>query len=101
MVGLLIAAGVSMLVSLIGTRFLINALRRRGIGQPIREDGPEGHQKKAGTPTMGGAAIVGAAFLGYMGAPFRSGVIFTYTGLVVMASIVAAGAVGFMDDWIK
>jgi phospho-N-acetylmuramoyl-pentapeptide-transferase len=101
MVGLLIAAGVAMGVSLIGTRFLINALRRRGIGQPIREDGPEGHQKKAGTPTMGGVAIVGAAFLGYMVAHFRSGVIFTYTGLVVMASIVAAGAVGFMDDWIK
>jgi len=40
---------------------LINVLRRRqGKGQPIREDGPEGHFVKAGTPTMGGLLIVGA-----------------------------------------
>jgi phospho-N-acetylmuramoyl-pentapeptide-transferase len=100
-VGLLIAAGVSMAVSLLGTRFLIGALRRRGIGQPIREDGPEGHHKKAGTPTMGGLAIVVAALTGYVVAHFRSGVIFTYTGLAVMGAIVAAGAVGLLDDWIK
>jgi phospho-N-acetylmuramoyl-pentapeptide-transferase len=100
-VGLLIAAGVSMLVSLVGTRFLIDGLRRRGIGQPIREDGPEGHLKKAGTPTMGGVAIVGAALTGYVVAHFRNGVIFTYTGLLVMGAIVAAGLVGLVDDWLK
>jgi len=100
-VGLLIAAGVSMIVSLIGTRFLIDVLRSRGIGQPIREDGPEGHQKKAGTPTMGGVAIVVAAFTGYVVAHLRGGVIFTYTGLAVMGAIVAAGGVGLLDDWIK
>ncbi|MEY2404265.1 MAG: phospho-N-acetylmuramoyl-pentapeptide-transferase, partial [Acidimicrobiaceae bacterium] len=101
MVGLLIAAGVAMAVSLIGTRFLIDTLRRRGIGQPIREDGPEGHQKKAGTPTMGGVAIVLAALAGYIVAHFRRGVIFTYSGLAVMGAIAAAGLVGLLDDWIK
>ncbi|HEX4821747.1 MAG TPA: phospho-N-acetylmuramoyl-pentapeptide-transferase [Acidimicrobiales bacterium] len=101
MVGLLIAAGVSMGVSLLGTRFLISWLRRRGIGQPIREDGPEGHQEKAGTPTMGGVAIVGSAVLGYLVAHLRGGVIFTYTGLAVMGAIIAAGVVGLMDDWLK
>ena len=101
MVGLLIAAGVSMGVSLLGTRFLIGWLRRRGIGQPIREDGPEGHQKKAGTPTMGGLAIVVSAVVGYVVAHLRGGVIFTYTGLAVMGAIIAAGVVGLMDDWIK
>jgi phospho-N-acetylmuramoyl-pentapeptide-transferase len=90
-----------MAVSLVGTRFLIDALRRRGIGQPIREDGPEGHRKKAGTPTMGGLAIVVATLTGYVVAHFRSGVIFTYTGLAVMGAIVAAGGVGLLDDWIK
>src|SRR3954470_16254194 len=90
-----------MAVSLIGTRFLINELRRRGMGQPIREDGPEGHQKKAGTPTMGGIAIVGATVAGYVVAHLRGGVIFTYTGPSVMAAIVAAGVVGGLDDWIK
>ena len=40
---------------------LINLLRRRqGRGQPIRSDGPEGHFSKVGTPTMGGALILGA-----------------------------------------
>jgi phospho-N-acetylmuramoyl-pentapeptide-transferase len=100
-VGLLIAAGVSMAVSLIGTRFLIDVLRRRGIGQPIREDGPESHQKKAGTPTMGGVAIVLAALIGYVVAHFRRGVIYTNTGLAVIAAIAAAGLVGLLDDWIK
>jgi len=88
-------------VSLIGTRFLIEALRRRGLGQPIREDGPAGHQKKAGTPTMGGIAIVVAAVTGYVVAHFRRGVIFTYSGLAVMGAIIAAGVVGWFDDWIK
>jgi phospho-N-acetylmuramoyl-pentapeptide-transferase len=100
-VGLLIAAGVAMAVSLGGTRFLIDWLRRQGIGQPIREDGPEGHQKKAGTPTMGGVAIVGAALIGYTVAHLRGGVVFTYSGLLVMAAIAGAGAVGLVDDWIK
>ena len=40
---------------------LIRFLRAREIGQPIREDGPQGHITKAGTPTMGGLAIVGSA----------------------------------------
>jgi phospho-N-acetylmuramoyl-pentapeptide-transferase len=100
-VGLLIAAAVSLGVSIFGTRFLIEFLRRHNIGQPIREDGPEGHQKKAGTPTMGGLAIVGAAVLGYLVAHLRSHVIFTYSGLLVMAAIAGAGVVGLMDDWIK
>jgi phospho-N-acetylmuramoyl-pentapeptide-transferase len=100
-VGLLIAAAVAMAASLGGTRFLIDWLRRRGIGQPIREDGPEGHMKKAGTPTMGGVAIVGATLLGYAVAHLRGGVIFTYSGLLVMAAIAGAGAVGLVDDWIK
>ena len=56
---LLFAAGVSLMVSLLGTKVLIDVLTRRRIGQPIREDGPQGHTTKAGTPTMGGAAIVG------------------------------------------
>jgi len=99
-IGLLIAAGVSMIVSLIGTRFLIDLLRSRGVGQPIHED-VAGHSTKAGTPTMGGIAIVGAAQVGYIVAHVREGVIFTNSGLLLMATIGGAGAVGLIDDWIK
>ena len=49
-----------MLISLFGTKALINWLTTHRIGQPIRDDGPEGHHLKAGTPTMGGLAIVAA-----------------------------------------
>ena len=58
MIGLLLAAGTSLFVTLIGTRFLIDWLRARQIGQPIHEDVPSGHTTKAGTPTMGGVVIV-------------------------------------------
>ncbi|MFP5254331.1 MAG: phospho-N-acetylmuramoyl-pentapeptide-transferase [Acidimicrobiia bacterium] len=101
MVALLLSASLAMLTSLIGTRFLIRWLILRGVGQPIHEDVPEGHTVKAGTPPMGGIAIVAAAMVGYLAAHVRSGLLFTRTGLLVMAAIVGAGGVGLLDDWIK
>jgi phospho-N-acetylmuramoyl-pentapeptide-transferase len=95
------AAGVALVMSLVGTRFLIDWLRSHGIGQPIREDGPEGHFTKAGTPTMGGLAIVVSAVFGYGLSHVRSGVIFTRSGLLTLAAIAGAGVVGLLDDWIK
>ncbi len=61
MIALLLAAATALILSLVGTPLLIRVLRVRNIGQQIREDGPEGHQTKAGTPTMGGLAIVASA----------------------------------------
>ena len=101
MISLLIAAGISLMVSLVGTRYLIDWLTNHKVGQPIQEDGPEGHVTKAGTPTMGGVAFVVAALVGYLAAHVRSGLVFTRTGLIVMATIVGAGIVGALDDWIK
>ncbi|HEX8581541.1 MAG TPA: phospho-N-acetylmuramoyl-pentapeptide-transferase, partial [Acidimicrobiales bacterium] len=101
MVNLLLAASVSLAVSLVGTRFLIDWLRAHRVGQPIREDGPQGHFKKAGTPTMGGVGIVAGALVGYLAGHLRSGVIFTRAGILVMLAIVGGGAVGLVDDWIK
>jgi phospho-N-acetylmuramoyl-pentapeptide-transferase len=71
------------------------------VGQPIHEDVPDGHTTKAGTPTMGGVAIVVAATVGYFVAHVRSGLVFTRSGLLVMLAIAAAGTVGAFDDWIK
>ena len=102
MKSLFVAGGVSFLLSLIGTPLLIGWLRTHNIGQQIREDGPQGHIVKAGTPTMGGIAIVLSAFAGYVVGHFaRVGAVFTYGGLLVMGVVLGAGAVGLLDDYIK
>ncbi|MCU1449844.1 MAG: phospho-N-acetylmuramoyl-pentapeptide-transferase, partial [Acidimicrobiales bacterium] len=77
MVALLMASGVALLIAIALTPMLIRAFQARGIGQQIREDGPQGHFTKAGTPTMGGIALVVAAVAGYGVAHLRSGAVFT------------------------
>ncbi|MFZ4668875.1 MAG: phospho-N-acetylmuramoyl-pentapeptide-transferase [Microthrixaceae bacterium] len=101
MIQLLLATGVSTMVALFGTRLLIGWLTKRGIGQPIHEDVPEGHTIKAGTPTMGGIAIVAGALSGYAVSDLYKGGVFTWTGLACVGAIAGAGFVGFLDDWIK
>jgi len=98
---LLIAAGVAFTVAVLGTPILIRVLRARGIGQLIRDDGPftHPHAGKAGTPTMGGIALVGAALLGYLVAHVRTEQLkFARTGVTLLFLITALAAVGFADD---
>ena len=108
MIRLLIAAGLAFSISTLMTRLTIDLLTRSKIGQPIREDGPQGHMVKAGTPTMGGIGIVLGALGGYLLSDLilgltteREGSIITSTGLLVMGATCAAGGVGFLDDWLK
>ena len=101
MVPLLIAGGLSLVASLLGTRYLIDWLKAHRVGQPIHEDVPDGHITKAGTPTMGGVAIVVAAVLGYAAAHVHAGAVFTRSGVLVMLAIAGAAVVGAFDDWIK
>jgi phospho-N-acetylmuramoyl-pentapeptide-transferase len=100
-ISVFVAGGVAFLVSGLGTPLLIRWLRRRQIGQPIREDGPSGHVTKAGTPTMGGIAIVVGVLAGYAVGHARIGATFTSSGLLVMMVVVGAALVGLADDWIK
>ena len=103
MIALLIAAGTAFVVNIVFTPFLIRFLRARGIGQLIRDDGPfaHPHAAKAGTPTMGGLAIVGGVVLGYFVAHVRSDELkFARTGLLLLALIVALAVVGFADDYL-
>ena len=100
MIRLLLAVGIATVVSLGGTKMLIVVLTRRRIGQPIHEDVPEGHMVKAGTPTMGGIAIVAGSLAGYLVSNLYDGV-FTWTGIAAMLAISGAGVVGLLDDWIK
>ncbi len=100
MIRLLLAVGCGAGLSLLGTKVLIDWLTRHRIGQPIRDDGPDGHQFKAGTPTMGGAAIVGGAVVAYVVSNIYNG-IYTRTGIFVMLAILGAGIVGLLDDGLK
>ncbi len=100
MIRLLAAMAIAMVVSLVGTRVLITFLRARQIGQPIREEGPKGHITKAGTPTMGGVAIVAAAVIGWLVSDLFGGT-FTRRGIIVMFTIALAGLVGLVDDGLK
>lgn len=103
MIALLIAAGTAFAFTIVVTPFLIRALRARGIGQLIRDDGPfaHPHAAKAGTPTMGGIAIVAGVVLGYAVAHVRSDELkFARTGLVLVGLVVGMAAVGFADDYL-
>ncbi|WP_299849655.1 phospho-N-acetylmuramoyl-pentapeptide-transferase [uncultured Roseovarius sp.] len=77
---------------------LINVLRRKqGKGQPIRDDGPEGHFVKAGTPTMGGLLIVGALLTSTI---FWARLDNTFVWLVLFVTM-SFGMIGFLDDYAK
>jgi phospho-N-acetylmuramoyl-pentapeptide-transferase len=97
----LVAALVSLIVSLAGTPIAIRALRARGYGQLIRDDGPTSHHTKRGTPTMGGLVIIAATLAGYLAAHlvFQRGV--TASGMLVLMLMTGLGLVGFLDDFIK
>ncbi|WP_436399502.1 phospho-N-acetylmuramoyl-pentapeptide-transferase [Roseobacter sp. S98] len=77
---------------------LIAVLRRRqGKGQPIRDDGPEGHFAKAGTPTMGGLLIVGALLTStLLWARLDNPFVW-----IVLGVTLAFAAIGFADDFAK
>jgi phospho-N-acetylmuramoyl-pentapeptide-transferase len=98
---ILIAAGVSLAVSLAGTPLVIRYFRARGFGQLIRDDGPRAHLAKRGTPTMGGIAIIVSGLTGYFVATLSIGPRYSPGGLLAMATFAAMGLVGFVDDAIK
>jgi phospho-N-acetylmuramoyl-pentapeptide-transferase len=92
-----IAAGlVAMVLSIIVGPKFIEFLRRNELGQQIREEGPEGHRIKQGTPVMGGILIVLAATL-----PFLALSEYTLSALTVLGVTLACAAIGFVDDFIK
>ena len=77
--------------------WMIERLRRLQIGQHIREEGPQAHKTKAGTPTMGGVLIlIGIIVPTLLWADLRNRNIW-----IVTLSTLAFGAVGFADDYIK
>ncbi|MEX0658726.1 MAG: phospho-N-acetylmuramoyl-pentapeptide-transferase [Egibacteraceae bacterium] len=98
---ILVAASVSLVLSLVGTPIVIRFFRSRGYGQLIRDDGPKAHHAKRGTPTMGGTAIILSAIVGYFVATLTLGPRLSAGGLLAIGVFAGMGAVGFMDDYIK
>ncbi|MGI8433411.1 MAG: phospho-N-acetylmuramoyl-pentapeptide-transferase [Nocardioidaceae bacterium] len=101
MKALLLAGGLSLIVTLLGTRWAISILVRQGYGQPIRDDGPTSHHTKRGTPTMGGLVIIVAVIVGYTGAHVVLGEAPSMSAVLLLFLFAGLGAVGFLDDYIK
>ena len=101
MLGLLVSGSVALWVAILFTPILIRYFRNRQIGQHIREDGPATHVVKAGTPTMGGIAIVAAVVLGYVIGHAGTEIRFSRTGYLTVGVVVAFGIIGYVDDYIK
>jgi len=98
---LMSSGGAAFFLAILGTPFLIRWLERNRIGAHIREDGPATHIVKAGTPTMGGLAIVGAVVAGYAFGHLGTEVRFSATGYLVIITVFLFGLIGLVDDWIK
>lgn len=80
----------------------ITFLKKRYMGQYIREDGPQSHHAKAGTPTAGGVLILSAmAFAALIGFVIQPKLVSAPEIWVFLMSTLALGALGFWDDYLK
>jgi phospho-N-acetylmuramoyl-pentapeptide-transferase len=87
----------ALLLSLLMGPWMIERLRAMQVKQYIREEGPKGHQKKAGTPTMGGVLIVASIVIPtLLWADLRNPYV-----LLAMGATLAFGTIGFVDDYNK
>ncbi len=87
----------ALFISLLLGPWMIRKLREFQIGQHIREEGPKSHQKKAGTPTMGGLLIISSILIPTL---LWANLTNAYVW-VAMFGLVAFGAIGFVDDYTK
>ena len=93
-------AVIAFAVSMLTTAQMIPFLRKKQFGQFIREDGPQAHLSKAGTPTMGGIAMVLGITVALIVSSFITGR-FGPEKLAILLSMYAFGLVGFIDDFNK
>ena len=98
---LLLAGAASMAFTLFLTPVFIWLFRKWNWGQFIRDDGPESHHTKRGTPTMGGLVIILASVTGYFAGKLLNGETPSISALLVILAMVGLGLVGFVDDFIK
>jgi phospho-N-acetylmuramoyl-pentapeptide-transferase len=92
----LIAGTASLLICLFLSPRFIDFLRRREFGQNIREEGPQGHKTKAGTPTMGGIIIFTSITVPFLLLSHRD-----WQSVGVFGACIACALLGFADDYTK
>ncbi|MFH1760455.1 MAG: phospho-N-acetylmuramoyl-pentapeptide-transferase [bacterium] len=91
------AAVTALLLSFILGPFIIRLLQKKQIGEIIRQDGPQTHLKKKGTPTMGGLIILGSILMPtLLWADLKN-----YYIWVIIAATLWMGIIGFIDDYLK
>ncbi|MBR0399963.1 MAG: phospho-N-acetylmuramoyl-pentapeptide-transferase [Mogibacterium sp.] len=98
--GYVLTAVIAFAVSMLVTALMIPVLKEKQFGQFIREDGPQAHLSKAGTPTMGGVAMVAGITAALLASSFLTGG-FGAEKLAILLSMFAFGAIGFIDDYNK
>lgn len=105
MIALIIGILVSFIVTIVGTPLLIRLVHRLHYGQYIRQDGPQSHQVKRGTPTLGGVVINLAILLGWLASATyrycRSGETPSPSAALVLFAMLSMGLLGFIDDFAK
>ncbi|MDH4179212.1 MAG: phospho-N-acetylmuramoyl-pentapeptide-transferase [Armatimonadota bacterium] len=99
--GVVMIPTISLLVVLLLGRPLIGFLRRMGAGQRVRNDVPQRHLEKEGTPTMGGLLIIGAALIAAFAAALLAEDPPSLRLITLAAAMLAFGVIGFADDWLK
>ncbi|MHC8516321.1 phospho-N-acetylmuramoyl-pentapeptide-transferase [Sporosarcina sp. ITBMC105] len=87
------------LTALIGMA-IIPLLRRLKFGQSIREEGPDAHKKKAGTPTMGGLIFLSSIIITMLALSYIVEDVLTTQTIVLMIVLAGFGVIGFLDDFI-
>lgn len=93
-------AAIGFAVSMLVTARMIPFMKQKQFGQYIREEGPEAHLSKAGTPTMGGIAFILGTTVAVIVSMFMPGSD-TMGKIAILLSMYAFGAVGFIDDYNK
>lgn len=105
MIALIIGLIVSLIVIFTGTPIMMRIVERLHYGQYIRQDGPQSHLVKRGTPTMGGVVINLAILLGWFSSALYRflafGTPFSIPALLVLFAMLSMGALGFIDDFAK
>ena len=96
MLNLLLPLIVSILIVVISGKYAIPKLREFKFGQTVREEGPQSHLSKNGTPTMGGVMMILAMVVTTI---LFAGI--NFSSFILLISMLGFGLVGFLDDYIK